>query len=69
MERRIKSTASQSKKLMDQHVGTGFIIWKSSETTTTESEFFWKDGVPHNQFTGKPITSEFGACGLMKAQS
>ena len=65
---RIRSTKAQSRNLMDCATGYGFIIWKSSETTTTESEFFWKDGVPHNPFTWKPITSEFGACGLMKAQ-
>lgn len=63
----IKSTRAQSKQLVEQHVGTGFIIWKSSENTTTECEFFIKDGALHNRVSGKPLSFEYGSNGLIKS--
>lgn len=63
----IRSTRAQSKKLVNQEVGTGFIIWKSTDTTTTECEFFIKDGQLFTRASGDPLSFEFGKVGLIKS--
>lgn len=63
----IRSTLSQGKKLMSQSIGTGFIVWKSSDNTTTECQFFIKDGQLFSAQSGRPLSFEFGKMGLIKA--
>ncbi|SCX92910.1 hypothetical protein SAMN05216420_101362 [Nitrosospira sp. Nl5] len=63
----IKSTIGQRRQLAPSRVATGFIIWKSSETTTTECEFYIKDGALHNAYTGKRLSFEYGKEGLIRA--
>lgn len=64
--RGIRATESQHKKLAKQNVGNGIIIWKSSENTTTECEFFTKDGELYDLVSGKPLSLEYGKMGVTK---
>jgi hypothetical protein len=51
----IKSTPTQFKKLLNYKNGVGFIVYKTSDNTTTEFEFYIKDGQPHHVTTGKKV--------------
>ena len=64
----IKSTKAQGTELMKRISGAGFIVWKSSDNTTTECEIYIRDGVVKNMHTGEPLSFEFGRAGLIKAQ-
>jgi len=65
---RIKSTKAQGTELMNRMSGSGFVVWKSSDNTTSECEIFIRDGVIYNIHTREPLSFEFGRAGLIKAQ-
>jgi hypothetical protein len=63
----IKSTVGQRRQVGKNRTGTGFIVWKSTDSTTTELEFFIKDGKLFNVFSGKELSFEYGKQGLIRA--
>lgn len=54
----VESTKKQRDEVLKCHAGVGFLMYKSSPGTVTQTEFFLKGSVPCYLTTGKPV--EFG---------
>ena len=51
----IKSTKKQRGELLNCNVGVGFLMYKSTKDTITQTEFYLKDGLPCYLSTGTPV--------------